>query len=153
MLKEKYGGQLPMEALGFNWSGVWSGCEEFYKLPSESNMHTVFFILKFYLLIYFWPRLAACRILVPWPGIEPMPPEWKCRVLTNWITREVLYYAFKKPVVLGIFHLPLQSHSPFFSTLLSVPRRLSWIDCNNSLLCPVFWVNSANGDRKRMSEE
>ena len=25
----------------------------------------------------------ACRILVPWPGIEPGPWQWKCRVLTT----------------------------------------------------------------------
>ena len=26
---------------------------------------------------------VACGILVPWPGIEPWPWQWKCRVLTT----------------------------------------------------------------------
>ena len=40
-----------------------------------------FFPLFFYL--FFWPRHVACRILVPWPGIEPRPRQWKRRVLTT----------------------------------------------------------------------
>ena len=31
----------------------------------------------------FGPRRAACRILVPQPGVEPRPLQWKCRVLTT----------------------------------------------------------------------
>ena len=28
-----------------------------------------------------WPWHTACKILVPWPGIEPGPRQWKCWVL------------------------------------------------------------------------
>ena len=38
----------------------------------------------------------ACRILVPWPGIEPGPQQWKCRVLTTGLPGN-------SPVVLNIF--------------------------------------------------
>ena len=31
----------------------------------------------------------ACRILVPRPGIEPMPPALEVWILNHWITREV----------------------------------------------------------------
>ena len=31
----------------------------------------------------FWPRHAACGILVPWAGIEPMPLHWKWGVTTE----------------------------------------------------------------------
>ena len=31
----------------------------------------------------FWPHCTACGILVPRPGIEPGPQEWKHRVLTT----------------------------------------------------------------------
>ena len=31
----------------------------------------------------FWPRCAACRILVPRPGTEPGPRQWKRQVLTT----------------------------------------------------------------------
>ena len=30
-------------------------------------------------LFFFWLCLVACRILVPWPGIEPRPWHWKCQ--------------------------------------------------------------------------
>ena len=35
---------------------------------------TCAFVSKFILFIYFWLCHTACRILVPWPGIKPMPP-------------------------------------------------------------------------------
>ena len=31
----------------------------------------------------------ACRILVPWPGIEPLPLAFEAQSLNNWITWEV----------------------------------------------------------------
>ena len=36
------------------------------------------------LFIYFWPHLAACRILVPQPGIEPMPPAVEAQSPNHW---------------------------------------------------------------------
>ena len=33
--------------------------------------------------LFFWPHHAACSILVPQPGIEPGPQQWKRRVLTT----------------------------------------------------------------------
>ena len=35
-------------------------------------------------LFFFPPCYEACRILVPWPGIEPRPPQRKHQVLTTW---------------------------------------------------------------------
>ena len=32
---------------------------------------------------------AACRILVPQPGIEPVPPAVEARSLNHWTAREV----------------------------------------------------------------
>ena len=37
---------------------------------------------KIFFLI-FWPYQAACRILVPQPGIEPTPQQWKHGVPTS----------------------------------------------------------------------
>ena len=31
---------------------------------------------------------AACGILVPWPGIEPLPWQWKTQSPNHWTTRE-----------------------------------------------------------------
>ena len=41
-----------------------------------------------------WILTAACRILVPGPGIESRPPELGAWSLSHWTTREVLVYAF-----------------------------------------------------------
>ena len=46
------------------------------------------FVLYFYLFI-FWPHGAACRILVPQPGIEPVPPAVEARSFNYWAAREV----------------------------------------------------------------
>ena len=35
------------------------------------------------LFVCFWLCCVACGILVPWPGIEPGPQQWKHRVLTT----------------------------------------------------------------------
>ena len=42
--------------------------------------------------VLFWPHLAAHRILVPQPGIEPTPtlPAVGASSLNHWTTREVL---------------------------------------------------------------
>ena len=37
----------------------------------------------FCLFVCFWPHSVAWGILVPWPGIEPVPLQWKHRVLTT----------------------------------------------------------------------
>lgn len=63
-----------------------------------------------------------------------------------------VFCVLKKPIVLGIFHSPLQIHSPLFTTLFYVPRRLSLTDSINSLLCSVFWVDSANGRQRQETE-
>ena len=37
---------------------------------------------------FFWPRRVACRILVPRPGIEPVPPAVEAQSLKHWTARE-----------------------------------------------------------------
>ena len=41
------------------------------------------------LFIYLWPHHVAHRILVPQPGIEPMPPALEVQSSNHWITRGV----------------------------------------------------------------
>ena len=43
----------------------------------------IFKLLLLLLLLLFWPRWVACRILVPWPGIEPGVRQWEHWVLTT----------------------------------------------------------------------
>ena len=37
----------------------------------------------------FWPRCVACRILVPPPGMEPVPPAVEAQSPNHWTAREV----------------------------------------------------------------
>ena len=41
---------------------------------------------KFCVLFFFFlagGHLCGCRLLVPQPGLEPMPLQWKCGILTT----------------------------------------------------------------------
>ena len=44
-----------------------------------SQLHLFFF--------FFWLYHTACGILVPWPGMEPMPPYWEHRTLNPGLQR------------------------------------------------------------------
>ena len=52
--------------------------------PPQAAFHH---LLKKY-FIYLWPCPMACRILVLWPRIEPMPPAVEARSLNHWTSRE-----------------------------------------------------------------
>ena len=41
------------------------------------------------IFFYFWPRRAACKILVPRSGIEPMPPAVEALSPNHRTTREL----------------------------------------------------------------
>ena len=43
-----------------------------------------------FLFFFFWSCRASCRILVPRPGIEPVPPTVEARSLNHWAAREFL---------------------------------------------------------------
>ena len=48
----------------------------------------ILFLKLIYFLIYFWLRHTACRILVPRPGIEPVPSAVKALSPNHWTARE-----------------------------------------------------------------
>ena len=53
----------------------------------------LWFLLRptnWYPLFYFWLCCVACRILVPWPGIKPLPLHWERRVLTTGLPGKFL---------------------------------------------------------------
>ena len=45
----------------------------------------ILFIFNF----IFWPHFRACEILIPWPGIKPMPPAVEAQSVNHWTSREV----------------------------------------------------------------
>ena len=61
---------------------------------SDTKGHVLFleFISNYY---FFWLCCVVCGILVPQPGIEPVPPA----VEVDWTTREVLkvYFLNRSP--------------------------------------------------------
>ena len=71
---------------------------------------------KFFFLIY--AHHEACGILVPQPGVEPMPPAVEAWSLSHWTTREV------PGVLLSISKIKF---SVYFLTI--------WISSSH----PVFW--------------
>ena len=47
-------------------------------------------IFQFYFIFLFlWLHHVACRILVPWPGIEPEHPAVEAQSPNHWTTREL----------------------------------------------------------------
>ena len=76
--------------IGGGISGVISKC-----LPFFNYIIYLFLIFNF---LKFWPHHAACRILVPPPGIgpppRPVPPAVETRRPNHWTTREFPASAF-----------------------------------------------------------
>ena len=48
-----------------------------------------FFHFFLFFFLFFWLHSTACGILVPWPGIEPLPPAVEAQSLNHWTTGEV----------------------------------------------------------------
>ena len=68
--------------------------------------HSISFSILF---LSFWPCRVTCRMLVPRPGIEPMPPAVEAQSPNHWTAREfplsfyfllLLLFIFK-----NLFHL------------------------------------------------
>ena len=72
---------------------------EFFKVV---RLFFFFFFFPFSFFL-FWPQQAACRILVPQPMIEPVPPAIEAQSPNHWTAREV-------PVRLFIFLFLLESY-------------------------------------------
>ena len=53
------------------------------------NIHVQGFVFIFILFNSFWPCLAACGILVPWPGVKPTSPALGAWSVSHWTAGEV----------------------------------------------------------------
>ena len=80
---------------------------------SDSVIHIYTFFLR--------PHCVACVILVPWPGIEPMPPAVEAWSLNHWTAREVLTFFFVK----YIFFFTMVYHC-LLRTTISWPISCKW---------------------------
>ena len=64
---------------------------EFEICSKQSSWGYLFLFLSFLLkkIFFFWLHWAACKILVPWTGMELAPPVVEGELLNHWTTREV----------------------------------------------------------------
>ena len=69
------------------------------RTPVSHRRHLYYFFFFFFFFLIFWPCLAACRILLPRPGMEPTPPAVEGRSLNHWTTREVPRHLYFFPCV------------------------------------------------------
>ena len=81
-------------------------------------------LFSFYIFI-FWLLWVACRIFVPWPGIEPWPQQWDCRVLTTGLlgdSSKILLYGHPG-TAWSLEFLPNSSELPFvYPIVLICPK-------------------------------
>ena len=82
----------------------------------KHTYHPIFIILKIY--FFFLLRFVACGILVPQPGIKPMPPAVGVWSLNHWTTREVPITLF-----LEYFHVQLSPCLPAASCVPTSTAR------------------------------
>ena len=76
-------------SMGFSRQEYWSGVP----LPSPIKMLWLIKLREadgMVLFIYFLPHHAVYRILVPWPGMEPVRPAVEAQILNHWAARQVL---------------------------------------------------------------
>ena len=116
------------------------------------------------LFVCFWPHNEACRILVPWPGIEPRPAAVKAPSPNHWTSRELPSLAFYgvdwtqgwyKPIPSpeipsicgwgdGVGEDPIFHDGLLFFSLPQTPLACMWILKDGPLPLP-FLPPSSNG--------
>ena len=70
------------------YQGAWVICIHVWEVQFQTDSALESFDF-FFFFFFFLPHCTPCRILVPWPGIEPIPPAVKSRSLNHWTGREV----------------------------------------------------------------
>ena len=104
--------------------GLWQALKNSSRTQNRTwhREHTLGF---YFILFHFMPCPAmphtACGILVPYPGIEPMPPALEARSLNHWTTGEVpsiLWCYIYAPPSKYSYYLVL----PFSCTASNVPK-------------------------------
>ena len=94
-------------------------------LTSFSLLQIDFFFL-FSFFFFFLPHHAACKILVPQPGIEPVPPEIVVRSFNHWMASEVprINILFSE-LRITFFHLYLNTLNYFQKILFLNKNRIT----------------------------
>ena len=90
IIEEKYVKKSPcvMVDLLISWYSSVHFCLKYFEAWMDGWVDMAFFFLSCTL---------ACRISVPWPGIEPSPHQWKHQILT---TRELPRQPFRSALLI-----------------------------------------------------
>ena len=110
----------------FCFEGITQRCEEMFPWglsPKEIGAHVFFF----FFFSTFWPHHLACEILVPRPGIEPIPPAVKVWSLSHWTYREVPKF------ILGVVYS--MGFENGIMTCITIIIILQRFHCPKNLLC------------------
>ena len=106
----------------------------------------LFFFLMFVIYLFIWPCRRACGILVPWPGIEPVPSAVKAQSPNHWTAREFLIDCFlQAPFTFLIW--PFFQMLPLFATLfhlLTSQKHMIPIPTPNQVFCcTAYWSRAS----------
>ena len=103
--------------VGWIVTSSWGLSEALYlNFPfNPQNRALTWLLLSFKIFFFFGLRRAAYNILVPQPGIEPIPLALRVQSLNHWTTREV-------PI---ISNLQIHKGSERFSSLFQDPQQVS----------------------------
>ena len=100
------------------------GWFHFGKMLLWTFMYKSFLSLSpFSFLPFFCPGCRAYRILLRWPGIEPLPSAVKALSLEHWATR-------KFPFVFGNSHFHISLCGHVFSVLLDIASVFVAVKCS-----------------------
>ena len=93
-------------------------------LPHSTHLSNFYWsFLSRHLFLFFWPHPEACRILVPWPGIDPMPLTLEVWGPNHWVSRKFPRHLF----LIENFPLSMQPCSSSHGKLLGHPELLASI--------------------------
>ena len=86
---------------------------------------------------FLWPCCVTCGILVPWPGIEPVPPAVEAQSLNYLTTREILLSL----LLSSLPHPPLLTNTSLPADILTFPLAFFLSGCEH-LSLTFRWVPS-----------
>ena len=65
-----------------------------HSVDIDNVMNSIYYLLFCLFCFAFWPYLEACKILLPRPGIEPLPLAVEAQNPNHWTSREFPYLCF-----------------------------------------------------------
>ena len=100
----------------------------------HSSSHLSIYLLSIYFTFFpsclssllhidlFFCRHATCEMLVPWPGTDPRPWQWKCQVLTTRLPANSLFFlkTYLFPIYFSFFPSYLFSIHPVFFLFIPI---------------------------------